>query len=75
MFELTEIMRQKDVRIQLLNRLREGSHICADLHVLNYRNISCTHSNYQNIKEELHLYPCNAAVEEHNEAIFTASMT
>ena len=77
MFELTEIMRQKDdvEFAQLLNRLREGSHTAADLHMLKSRGISPTDANYQNIKEELHLYPCNAAVDEHNEAIFTQSMT
>ena len=72
MFELTEIMRQKDDAMfaELLNRIREGNQTEEDLSVLKSRKISLGDSKYQDLKNELHLFPCNAAVDIHNANMF-----
>ena len=72
MFELTEIMRQKDDAMfaNLLNRIREGNQTEDDLTVLKFRSISFEDSRYQDLKNELHLFPCNAAVDTHNANMF-----
>ena len=72
MFELTEIMRQKDdaVFAELLNRIREGNQTNEDIALLCTRNINPTCSQYRELKRELHLFPCNAAVDSHNSNLF-----
>ena len=72
MFELTEIMRQKDdsVFAELLNRVREGHQTREDIALLCTRSITTTQSVYSEVKNELHLFPCNAAVDSHNEQLF-----
>ena len=77
MFELTEIMRQKDDSpfAELLNRIREGKHTEQDLHLLKTRTISPENASYQALKSEVHLFPCNAAVDAHNITIFNDATT
>ena len=77
MFELTEIMRQKDDAqfAELLNRIREGKHTDQDLRLLKTRTISSESARYQTLKNELHLFPCNAAVDAHNTDIYNGSTT
>ena len=68
MFELTEIMRQKDdiVFAKLLNRVREGNQTQEDITLLRARSIKSTDAKYGELTNELHLFPCNAAVDNHN---------
>ena len=75
MFELTEIMRQKDdvLFAEMLNRIREGNHTKDDLAALEARRVKLNEQKYQMIKNELHLFPCNAAVDAHNVNMFEAS--
>ena len=77
MFELTEIMRQKDDAsfAKLLNRIREGKHTDKDMRVLKTRAISSEDAGYQTLKNELHLFQCNAAVDAHNTNIFNCTTT
>ena len=77
MFELTENMRQKDDAqfAELLNRIREGKHTDQDLRLLKTRTISSESARYQTLKNELHLFPCNAAVDAHNTDIYNGSTT
>ena len=77
MIELTEIMRQKDdiVFAQLLNRVREGNQTQEDVALLSTRSIKATDSKYTEVKHELHLFPCNAAVDDHNEDLFNGMRT
>ena len=72
MFELTEIMRQKDdiVFAELLNRVREGNQTQEDIDLLRTRSIKSTDAKYIELKNELHLFPCNAAVDNHNASLF-----
>ena len=77
MFKLTEIMRQKEDAqfAELLNRIREGKHTETDLRLLKTRTISSENACYQTLKNELHLFPCNAAVDAHNTDIYNAAKT
>ena len=77
MFELTEIMRQRDDAsfAELLNRIREGKHTDEDIRVLKTRAITAEDESYQRIKNELHLFPCNAAVDAHNTNIYNSTTT
>ena len=77
MFELTEIMRQKDDRMfaELLNRIREGNQTEEDLTMLKSRSMSFQDSKYHDLKNQLHLFPCNAAVDTHNEDMFNNVVT
>ena len=77
MFELTEIMRQKDDTpfAELLNRIREGNHTEEDLTILKSRSILSIDSKYQELKNELHLFPCNTAVDSHNQSMFESIST
>ena len=77
LFELTEIMRQKDDKefAELLNRLREGNHTQNDIEVLKERilKIRTGQENYPiNIT---HLFSTNAQVNNHNNTIYQASHT
>ena len=77
MFELTEIMRQKDdiVFAELLNRIREGTQTKDDVSILSSRSIKPTDSKYHELRNELHLFPCNAAVDNHNSNLFNGLVT
>ena len=77
MFELTEIMRQKDDSMfaQLLNRIREGNQTEHDLATLEARSVKFDESRYQSLKPELHLFPVNAAVDSHNTSMFESAAT
>ena len=69
MFELTEIMRQKDDApfAEILNRNREGRHTEKDISVLNARSISSKTADYQGLRNELHRFSCHAAIDAHND--------
>ena len=75
MFELTEIMRQKDdtAFAEILNRIREGQQTEKDVSVLNSRVVCSKTANYQGLRNELHLFPCNAAVDAHNKDLIRKS--
>ena len=77
MFELTEIMRQKDDApfAELLNRIREGTHTREDEIFLQTRAISVESEEYHTIKNELHLFPCNAEVDAHNCNVYDSVTT
>ena len=72
MFELTEIMRQKnDTQFaELLNRIREGRQTQGDINVLISRNISPESTQYLELKNILHLFPCNISVDAHNMDVY-----
>lgn len=79
LFELTQIMRQKDDKqfAQLLNRLREGKHTKDDIVTLKQR---CLHNmisevNNLNPKNITHLFTTNVSVNAHNNNIYTSSNT
>ncbi|XP_020622509.1 uncharacterized protein LOC110060102 [Orbicella faveolata] len=75
LFELTEIMRQKDDKefAQLLNRLREGNQSEGDISILQQRllNVRPEQDNYP--MNMGHLYTTNASVDAHNNALYTLS--
>lgn len=73
MYELLQIMRQKDDKhfAELLNRLREGNHSQADIDELKKRCITNISSNQYN--HVTHLFITNALVNSHNDAIFQMS--
>ena len=75
MFELTEIMRQKDDRefAELLNRLREGKHTQRDIEILKGRilKVKPTECNYP--MNMTHLFSTNDSVDSHNVKIFNNS--
>ena len=66
MIQLTEIMRQKDDKefVELLNRLRIGTCLDADLEMLKSRIISLDDPSYP--REALHVFAENALVDNHN---------
>ena len=67
MIQLTEIMRQKDDKefVELLNMLRIGTYLDADLEMLKSRIISLDDPSYP--REALHVFAENALVDNHNE--------
>ena len=67
MIQLTEIMKQKDDKefVELLNRLRIGTCLDADLEMLKSRIISLDDPSYP--REALHVFAENALVDNHNE--------
>jgi len=73
MYELRQIMRQKDsvAFAQLLNRLREGQHTDDDIHMLRTRVISHDSPNYPFCAQ--HLFRTNALVETHNMHVYQTS--
>ena len=77
LFELTEIMRQKDDKqfAELLNRLREGNHSEDDIAILKQRllNVRPVDNNYP--MNMTHLFTTNASVDSHNNALYTVSKT
>lgn len=70
MFELDEIMRQKNDQnfAKLLNRLREGQHTANDVETLR----TCHHSNSTLHKNSIYLFTTNKQVENFNEIICNA---
>ena len=76
-FELTEIMRQRDDAsfAELLNRIRGGKHTEEDKPVFKTRAFTTENESYQTLKNELHLFPCNAAVDAHNTNIYNSKTT
>ena len=71
MYELSEIMRQRESKIfaEILNRLREGKHTDNDVAKIKERCVnesSCP-------KEALRLFIQNAKVDEYNETVYRAS--
>ena len=67
MIQLTEIMTQKDDKefVELLNRLRIGTCLDADLEILKSRIISLDDPSCP--REALHVFAENALVDNHNE--------
>ena len=74
-FELTEIMRQKDDApfAELLNRIREGKHTDGDMKTLQSRTVSSESTEYASLRNELHLFPCNSSVDAHNKDVYYRS--
>ena len=74
-FELTEIMRQKDDApfAELLNRIREGRQTEGDIKTLQSRAVSSESAEYVNLRNELHLFPCNSSVDAHNKDVYDRS--
>ncbi len=75
MFELSEVMRQKEDQdfAEILNRIREGKHTEADIRVLRERilKLSPEHPDYP--INSTHLFSTNVAVDQHNHDIFHKS--
>ena len=59
----------------MLNRIREGKQTEEDLTVLKSRSIACDDPEYKTLKHELHLFPCNAAVDIHNRKMYDSVTT
>ena len=77
LFELTEIMRQKDDKqfVELLNCLREGKHSDDDIAILKQRLLNVTPENDNYPINTTHLFTTNASVDAHNNALYTLSRT
>ena len=77
LFELTEIMRQKDDKefAELLNRLREGNHTQNDIEVLKERILKIRPGQENYPINMTHLFSTNAQVNNHNNTIDQASHT
>ena len=75
MYELTEIMRQKDDQkyAELLNRLREGNHTAADIKELQKRMICSSDPMYP--LDAPHIFRTNAEVNSYNETVFNRAIT
>ncbi len=67
MFELTEIMRQKNDKAftELLNRVRTASHTEDDIKVLQSRSVTPSDPNYPS--DALHIWAENSPANEHNQ--------
>ena len=72
MFELTEIMRERDSKLfaELLNRLCEGKHTASDIGKLKERVLQ---EDINNPIDAPHLFVQNAQVDEFNQIIFNAA--
>lgn len=75
LFELTDIMRQKDDRqfAELLNRLREGKHTELDIDCLKERLLHTARGDENYPMETTHLFTTNASVNAHNNSMYTKS--
>lgn len=76
LFELTEIMRQKEDKqfAELLNCLREGKHSDDDIAILKrLLNVTPESDNYP--INTTHLFTTNASVDAHNNALYALSRT
>ena len=73
MFELHEIMRQRESRqfAEILNRLREGIHTENDLHILRARVIEDPQVNYP--RHTPHLFIQNNSVNEFNRSVYNSA--
>ena len=75
MFELSEVMRQREDKdfVENLNRIREGNHTEDDIEVLKQRilNISRQHLDYP--LSLTHLFSTNIAVDQHHHYVFQNS--
>ena len=73
LYELNEIMRQKDSKkfAELLNRLREGQHSEADIACLSTRVVDIFSVNYP--RTAVHLFTNNAKVNAHNAMVLSQS--
>ena len=74
-FELTEIMRQKDDKqfAELLNRLRESKHTEDDIKILKTRILKEQPSSVNYPMTTTHLFVKNDSVDEHNNRIYASS--
>ena len=77
MFELTEVMRQKEDHTfaELLNRIREGNQTEDDMTLLKSRSVSRNTDEYMTLKDSPHLFPCNEDVDNHNDAVYRLATT
>ena len=77
MFELTEIMRQKDDKdfAELLNRLREGKQTQDDITVLKSRVLKSKPGEPNYPASLTHVFSTNVLVNTHNEAVFNLSQS
>ena len=77
MFELTEIMRQKDDKdfAELLNCLREGKQTQDDITVLKSRVLKSKPGETNYPASLTHVFSTNALVNTHNEAVFNLSQS
>ena len=77
LFELSEIMRQKDEKsfAELLNRLREGKQSDDDIAILKQRLVSVGPENGNYPMNKTHLFSTNALVDAHNNALYSLSKT
>ncbi|XP_078383840.1 uncharacterized protein LOC144666317 [Oculina patagonica] len=77
LFELTEIMRQKDDKefAELLNRLREGNHSENDIAILKQRLLTVRPGQDNYPMNIAHLFTTNASVDSHNNALYTLTKT
>ena len=77
LFELTEIMRQRDDKkfAELLNRLREGNHTQNDIDMLKERILRIKLGNKNYPINTTHLFSTNALVNYHNNSLYQASHT
>ncbi len=74
LFELTDIMRQREDRAfaELLNRMREGFQTNEDIAMLKSRIISISHPNYPVLSTHIMYY--NKDVQQHNDCVYTAAV-
>ena len=72
LFELTDIMRQKDDKLfaELLNRLREGKHSEKDIDCLKERLLQTVPGDENYPMETTHLFTTNASVNAHNNSMY-----
>ena len=72
LFELTDIMRQKDDKLfaELLNRLREGKHSEQDIDCLKERVLHTAPRQETYPMETTHLCTANASVNAHNNSMY-----
>ena len=77
LFELTEIMRQKDDKqfAELLNRLREGSQTQNDIAVLKQRLLITSPEDDTYPINMTHLFTTNTSVDAHNHSLYSLSKT
>ena len=72
LFELTDIMRQKDDKqfAEVLNRLREGKHSEHDINCLKERLLHTVPGSENYPMETTHLFTTNASVNAHNNSMY-----
>ena len=77
LYELTQIMRQKDdvPFAELLNRLREGNHTNYDIETLKQRVLATTPGDHDYSLNTPHLFSTNQLVNSHNNTVFQQAIT